>query len=222
MNTSTITRTLAGLGIIAFGVLALLGELNVINFESLFSNWWPVAVIFGGILAFLSNPKQFTWPLLIIFAGILMQLKELEVISFNIWELFWPAVIIATGVSVLLNHLKAPQQKNDARNDDITVVFGGNELQNHTQDYRGGKITAIFGGVTLDLRKASIKNEATITVFALCGGIELKIPEGWVVKQRVTPILGGVDTKIDKTSEKNAPTLYITGDVIMGGVDIKH
>lgn len=222
MNRHTFTRVLAGFGIITIGVLALLGSLDVINFGEIASTWWPLVVIGVGLLMFLSNFREFVWPTLIIFAGILFQLREFDLVTFNIWQLFWPIVLIIIGISVLVNRTNANRHASSKDTDEITAIFGGNDTKNLSSDYKGGRATAIFGGVALDLREAKITDEATLEVFALCGGIDIKVPEGWVVKTKVTPILGGVDNKAKSSSDKKAPTLLVVGDVIMGGVDIKH
>lgn len=79
-----------------------------------------------------------------------------------------------------------------------------------------------MGGAKLDLRKATIKKEATVEVFALCGGIELVVPREITVRNQTSAILGGVEDKSEREGGKNAPVLYITGDVIMSGVEIKN
>ena len=106
--------------------------------------------------------------------------------------------------------------------DDLTAIFGGSETVNSSKNYLGGKATAIFGGVTLDLRDAVIKKEATLNVFALCGGIELKVPREWKIKTEVFPILGGVESKSSSTAFKDdAPLLIVTGTAALGGIEIR-
>ena len=222
MSRHTITRILAGGGIIAVGIMSLLGSLGIINFSEIASTWWPLLIIGIGLLMLINDPRQYVWPTLVIFAGVLWQLRKFEFVTFNIWQLFWPVVLIIIGISIIMNRTRGHISANGRDSDDMTAIFGGNETKNLSLDYKGGKATAIFGGVTIDLREANITKEATLDVFALCGGIDLKIPEGWIVKSRVTPILGGVGNKAQSSSTKNTPTLFITGDVIMGGVDIKH
>lgn len=216
-----ITRIILGLTIIIIGILALLDALNITAFNTLFEQWWPLVVILAGVLMFINHPRQFVWPLIVTSGGILLQLRELAIVTFNVWSLFWPVVIISLGLSVLINRSAVHKNTNKKDLDSASSLLGGNTIKNESKNYKGGSASAIMGGVEIDLRDAVIKDEATLAVFAFWGGITLKIPEGWDVKSKITPIAGGVEIKT-KPAEKNAPILYLTGDVIMGGVEIKH
>ena len=151
----------------------------------------------------------------------MLQLRELNIVTFNVWNLFWPVIIISVGLSVLINRSANHHNTNKKDLDDATSLLGGNVVKNESKNYKGGNVSAIMGGVELDLRNATIKDEATLNVFAFWGGITLKVPEGWAIKSKITPVAGGIDIKT-KPVEKDAPILYLTGDVIMGGVEIKH
>ena len=132
-----------------------------------------------------------------------------------------PIIIIAIGISVLVNYSGKRQLKTqDTEN--ISAILAGSDTTNKSTDYKGGKIYAIFGGVALDLRDATIKKEATIEVFTLCGGIELKVPRNWQVRQQVFPILGGVETKSHTSAETDGPVLTIIGTVALGGVEVHN
>lgn len=222
MNRHTFTRTIAGLAITAVGALALLGAIDLVNFKDLASTWWPLLVIGGGLLLLVNNPRQFAWPLIVILAGVLWQLQKFDLVTFNVFSLIWPAVIITVGISIIWG--KSQHNTNASHKDfeEVNAILGGNETKNKSHDYKGGRSSAMFGGVTLDLREAKMTKEATLNIFTLCGGIDIRVPEDWIVKTRVNPILGGVENKTNASSAKSAPTLYITGDAIMGGVTIRH
>jgi len=222
MNKPTLSRIFAGILILIFGLGALLDALNVFVFWPYVGTWWPVILIVAGILTFISNRSQYITSIVLLSIGAIFLINNLNFADVDVWAVFWPVIIIAIGVSVLINRAGQPKNVKTNEIDTVSAIFAGNEVINKSQDYKGGKSTAIFGGVTIDLRDAKIKNEATLEVFALCGGIELKIPREWKVQHRVVPILGGIESKShsEKITDKS-PILYITGTVALGGVEVK-
>jgi hypothetical protein len=104
---------------------------------------------------------------------------------------------------------------------DIVAVLGGFERRVTTSDFRGGEITAILGGCELDLREASIVKEAVINVFAIWGGINVKVPPDWTVVLNGTPLMGGFSEKT-VTPPDGSKRLVITGYAIMGGVEVRN
>lgn len=220
MKNETIARILTGLAVLAFGIGALLDAINIIEFWSLAGTWWPLAVILGGVLLFINDFRQYITTLALIAVGTLFQLNNLDIIEVNIWALIWPVVIIAVGIAILTNRV-AGKVNSGKKTDTISAILGGSESSNNSKDYKGGKITAVLGGVSLDLRDAEIKKEATIEVFALMGGVELKVPREWRVQSNVFPILGGVEGKaLRGNPAEDAPVLIITGTATLGGVEI--
>jgi len=217
-----IARIGTGLIILAVGVGSLLSSLNIIDFSATVLDWWPLLIIAAGLMIFMANPQHFIWPLLVVTAGALLQLRELEIVTFNVWQLFWPVLIIAFGLSVIFNRTHTHKDVTKKELDEQTAVFAGSKIKNESKDYKGGNLTAIFGGIELDLREADIKTEATINVSAVFGGVTLIVPLGWTVKSKILPIAGGVENKTVTVKDKKGPTLYLAGDVFCGGVDIKH
>jgi len=109
------------------------------------------------------------------------------------------------------------------------AIMGGVARRSNSQTFQGADLTAVMGGCEIDLRHASIApgTEAVIEVFAIWGGIEIKVPEDWTVVPRVFPLMGGVDdrsraplTSPDKPHQEKR--LVVRGIVIMGGVGIKN
>ncbi len=218
-------RVIAGLGFMAMGVLAFLGSLEVIDFGWLWSNFWPVAVILIGALIWLANPKNWLWSSIIVLAGIASLVAIHADFNFNVWSLFWPIVMVGIGVSIISRIGKSSRSDVGDINSDYSDQFAlmsGSEHRVVSKSYAGGKATAIMGGVELDLRETSIKGKAVLDVFVLMGGIEVKVPAGVNVVSDAGVILGGVEIKPDTKVGKNDPVLVITGNVALGGVEVKY
>lgn len=216
MKTS-ISQYTAGACVIAFGGLLLLDKLHIT--ENALGMWWPIFLVVIGLVMMIGDRRNW-WGAVLIIGGVLFQLRALEVLDINPWEFFWPVIIILVGLSIIVNRSRRPEVSG-RQNEDASAILGGVDLVNTSEDYKGGSATAVLGGVKIDMRKAVIKKEATLTVFVLCGGIELIVPEGVVVKPQAMCILGGIENK-HAAEAKNAPVLYIAGTVTMGGIEVKR
>ena len=103
------------------------------------------------------------------------------------------------------------------------AFLGGIERNNTSQAFRGGDITAALGGVELDLRDCRMAPEgARLDVLAFMGGVSLRIPKDWCVVSEVSVMLGGMDDRSIAPVDASAPKLLITGQAIMGGIEIKN
>ena len=222
MNKQQVLRIVTGSLVIILGIGALLDAVNVLDFWGFAATWWPLGIILIGLLVLWNNVRQFVWAGVLILGGILLQLRNLGYVDFNVWSLFWPAILIAVGVSIILNRSLTPKHAKTQDVDNVSAVFGGVETINNSKHYQGGKASAIFGGVSIDLRDAKIDKEATLDVFALCGGVEVKVPREWRVQSHTLPILGGVETKnAGQKADDKSPVLIISGTVALGGVEVK-
>ena len=104
---------------------------------------------------------------------------------------------------------------------EIVAVMSGSKTSNASANFQGGEITAIMGSAEVDLRNASIQNEATIQVLSALGGIEIYVPNDWTVVLNGVPILGGMeDHSVPPLTQTKR--LHISGVVIMGGVEVKN
>lgn len=177
----------------------------------------------GGIFVWLGDwRRNYIWGIVLIVIGTLLQLKELDYLDFNLFSLIIPILLIAAGLSIVLHSKNSSAVKSSSKDvDDVSVIFSGSETKNKSKDYQGGKITAIFGGAVLDLRDAKLVKDATLDVFLLCGGLELKVPRDWKVVSKAAPIAGGIENKSEGSEDHKGPVLTITGSVTLGGVEIK-
>ncbi len=219
----TLSRITTGFIILAIGVGALLGALNIFPFWDWFGSWWPLLVIIAGLFVLIGDfRRNYIWGTALLLIGVLLQLKAAGVVDFNFFSLIIPIALIAAGLTILLQISSRPSVKANSDNtDNISVVFSGSESKNKSHNYQGGRTTAIFGGVVLDLRDAKIDKQATLDLFVLCGGVELKVPRDWKVVSKVVPVAGGVENKSEGGDTQKTPVLVLTGTVALGGVEVK-
>jgi predicted membrane protein len=104
-----------------------------------------------------------------------------------------------------------------------SAILGSVERRNNSQDFRGGNATAIMGRCEIDLSAASITNpnEAVLEVFAMWGGIEIRVPPDWTVVSNVDPIMGGYEDATQPPKEESKRCV-IRGTVLMGGIEVTN
>ena len=103
------------------------------------------------------------------------------------------------------------------------AILGNVERRNNSQDFRGGSATSVMGRCEIDLRAAAISggNEPVLEVFAMWGGIEIRVPSDWTVVSHVDPIMGGYEDHTQPPKEESKRFL-IRGAVIMGGIEVTN
>ena len=105
----------------------------------------------------------------------------------------------------------------------ICATFSSQKIDWTGEIITTADVSAVFGGVECDLRGAQITPHAVINLSAVFGGITLHLPKSVQVKSNVTPLFGGVDNKhiAPPTADSSVPTVYLTGECIFGGIEIK-
>ncbi len=223
------SQVILGIFVIGLGVLFLLDNLDIFNFNRAIS-FWPAAFILFGIIKLLDtqSPNGVLVGSILIGVGMVMTINRLGYFHINMRAL-WPLLIIFLGGAVIYRAVKGRrsigmQVKDGEATDnvvDITAILGGFDRRITTPNFRGGEVSAVMGGCMLDLRGSSIEQEAVLNVFALMGGITLKVPPDWTVAMNGTPIMGGFEEKTI-TAPHNNKRLVIRGYAIMGGVEVRN
>jgi hypothetical protein len=217
-------RMTLGLVLIAIGLVLTLDQAGILNIQGL-GRWWPLFLIGIGIVK-LRQPiedGQRAVGTALLFLGGLLQL--LSVLSLGKG---WPLIMVAVGGLLLWQAIAgpAPPPSPSAASPLVSelALIGFLKRSLPASELRGGYITAVMGGVELDMRKATIGSlPACLDVLAFWGGIDLKLPPGWVVDSRVLPIMGGVEVKAQSLAERAAaPNLVVRGYAVMGAVVIEN
>ena len=216
-----------GIVLIAAGVIWALNEFNITNINVFFDGWWTLFIIVPcAIGLFIEREK--TGNIIGIAVGVFLLLCCRDILSFSmLWKLLVPAIIVIVGLKMVLTGLfgnKANEIMKQLKLEGKQprsgfAAFSGSDLNYDGEVFEGAELTAVFGGVECDLRKAIIEKDCAIQVSAIFGGIDIFVPTGINVKVNSNSIFGGVSNKT--AAHQNAPTLYISGTCMFGGVEIK-
>lgn len=229
MNTRQNSNQLfIGGALVLAGLLLFLNNLNLIDIGG-FWRWLPSLFILLGVWQlYANNFRFFTGPVILIGGGLIFQLSALGALGIDSVFDLWPLILIVIGGSILVERLgielpSLPGRSRDPNNLSILSIFSGAEDTIISESFEGGELTAVFGSIEVDLRQTTAASQPiTINTFALFGGVEMKIPEGWRVRRDIIGIFGGTeDSRKQKPDDPAAPVdLVVTGFALFGGIEI--
>ena len=220
-------RLIIGFGILALGMLWTLDNLDVLDSDPI-THWWPALIVVIGLVKLLDPRGNRITGGLLIGLGALLLADRARWIDFDLGDLF-PLIIAIVGGKLIWDALKRREPRTAAAigdSDSVIHAFAmmaGVKRQSTSTAFRGGDANAIMGGVELDLRNAQIRpgDDVVLDVFAMWGGIEIKVPRHWRVVGSVMPIMGAFEDNTHPEGE-GGPTLTVRGTAIMGGIDVKN
>lgn len=134
-------------------------------------------------------------------------------------------LLLLLGVAIVagLGRQLALGRRDSGKRRAPVAVFGGTKIKVGPERFVDEEVTAIFGGITLDLREAHIDEVASVTAFAMFGGVQILVPTGWRVSIGGIAIFGGYD---DRTTgghaalPPDAPVLKVNVTAVFGGVAV--
>lgn len=239
-----------GLAVLGLGVALTLDNLHLMAAGRVL-RFWPGALgVWALVMAVRHrrDPGVLFWGATAFF-GLLLLGSKLRWITWDVCIL-WPVVLVLWGAAIVwrvfsprtYNGPRTPESSGDVfswnpapasgRDPDSVIdlftLFRATERSIVTANFRGGRITTIMGGTEVDFRSAVIASsngdsggEATLDLFGLWGGIELRVPEEWQVVLEVNPVLSGV-LALPAPAESRRQTLFVRGNVILGAVEVRN
>ena len=229
-----------GVILLIIGAVFLLNNLGIFDLRAI-REYWPVIVIaFGAFHAIFPRHgmRSILWGGALMVMGGLLLAQTLGYIRGNIWEIVWPVFLIFLGLSFLLRGragfagcagtppwTQASGPINPNRLNENTL-FGGVKQRIDSQEFEGGSLSSVFAGIEMDLRGANTKlDELSIHAEAIFGGIELMLPNHWMVTVRGSGVFGGFEDQthppVGAPGEKR-PHVIVTGSAIFGGVTVRN
>lgn len=218
-----------------------------------FVDFWPLILVLVGASSLLHarGVMGALFGLGFVASGGLLLANNLGFLTFPAARL-WPGLLVLLGIAIVFRGAHDSEHRGPHRDppddaapgtetvidrggrhysltsdDDFLsrrVAFSGLEFKIESQAWRGGELVVTAGGVEMDLRQASLDPAgAVLDVRVLMGGIDLRVPDTWQIKNQVTPLLGGADDMTRSTQgSTDAPTLRVVGSVTLGGISIHN
>jgi len=221
-----ISNSILGLIFIVVGIGFLGNTIWDWNFTIFFDGWWTLFIIVPCFYSIIRSGAN-VGNLIGIGVGGILLLRAQDIIEYNTArKIILPAIFIFIGISIIFQGYKTNKHKEvkliqDGKSPNATAIFGGTQPNFDNSEFSGINCSAIFGGVDLNLRRAIISQDCVIRCDAIFGGVEILLPTNVKLKIEVTPILGGTESKYVSSAEPNAPTVYVRGTCICGGIEIK-
>jgi hypothetical protein len=220
-------RLVFGLFVLALGLVFTVDSLGLAEARPLL-RWWPLLLVGLGLvkLAEPDRPASLVFGgLLVLFGGALV-LDNLDLIDFD-WGVAFPLALVLVGGAIVWQALGRRRSGAAAGPAGDTVsgfaLLSGATRRSTSSAFRGGDVSAILGACEVDLRQASLaEGGAVLDVFALWGGVEIRVPADWRVEVAGTPILGAFEDQTRSEAARADRKLVIQGMVLMGGVEVKN
>jgi predicted membrane protein len=220
---------LPGLILVALGTMILLDHMGIISRHFVWM-FWPLLLILLGLVK-LIEPHGRMFGVVLLVVGAIFMLHNLGLTRLS-WGDIWPVVLIGVGLMLIWSRLQLPTLPPVSSGGTNTInefaMSGAVERRVSASNFAGGSVSTTFGGVEIDFRSADIEGEeAVVYVEAIFGGIEVTVPDRWIVLYEGQSIFGGYsdETRPPLPEVPGAPPrkrLILRGRAVFGGINVKN
>jgi hypothetical protein len=223
---SALVQFVLGATILFIGLAWTIDNLGIGDTRDLL-RFWPVGVIAIGVFKLfgIGTRRSLTAGLFFTVIGIAFQMDAIGAIRLTM-RLFWPMVFLGLGAILVVRSFGwFGGPLGSVGPGAGSMAFMAGVVHKPSEEvFTGGAATAVMGGVDYDLTAVRRADpDATIDVFAFWGGVDIVVPRGWRVDNRVSALLGGIDdTRAPVAADAPGPLLTIRGLVVMGGLEIRN
>ena len=218
-----------GLLLIVLGLIFGLNALDITDIDVFFDGWWTLFIIIPCGLGLLREREK-TGNLIGLSIGVALLLACQGFLDFGmILKLIFPALLVVFGVSLVLKAMATDRGArkfieahiNEPGSGEYCSTFSGQKLHFAGEHFRGAKLTAVFGSVDLDLTGAIIDHDVVIDATAIFGGVDIIVPQNYRVRICSNSICGGVSEEHMHATQEGLITVYVNGNCMFGGVNVK-
>lgn len=220
-----LSRILWGIVLIGIGLVIGLNTLEITNINIFFDGWWTLFIIIPCFIGLFDDDDK-TGNLIGLCIGVALLLACQDIINFEIiLKLIVPFILIVIGISLVFKetiHEKISEKvkENKGSLENVVATFADQKKVVEDEEFKGSNLDAAFGSIKLDLRKANIKEDATIKASSIFGEINILVSNDVNIELKSTPIFASITNKTRKNKE-NTKTIYVDAFSMFGGINIK-
>ncbi|WP_299760421.1 DUF5668 domain-containing protein [uncultured Pontibacter sp.] len=220
-------KVLAGLLLIAVGVVILASKLNIFFLPYWVFSWQMLLIVIGLFIGFRHNFRKSGWLVLVLIGSVFL-INDLFT-GFNIRVYFWPILLIGIGLWVMLkprnrqdHRFNQPEpDRNEADRKQHAYTHSAEsaeqEPDNRSNSYYSTEdivdATAILGGIKKNIISKNFLGGEVVSVF---GGTELNLSQADIqhpVVLEATQIFGGTTLIIPPHWQVKSEMVAILGGI---------
>jgi len=135
------------------------------------------------------------------------------------WGLLLGLLALLAALPAIAWRLEPPTSEAGLR---AWQMVGSGGIRSDVLDLAGADATAVLGKCTLDLSKATLReNGAVIRANAVMGVVDIRVPRGWRVRVQGMPILGRYRDSTEPTpTGAEEARLIVHGTALLGAVRV--
>lgn len=243
---------LAGIAILGFNLGYLPLPLKGVIFS------WPMLLICFGLINLVKRYHFFSGVVLLLVGTFFVIPRLLDVypsllpVAANEFvHLYWPILLIFSGVLFLIHRLFCHQNCRSKCKSDTFIPFSDNKFNEEIRskhvknengyfskqsvfssgehivldpEFRGGEINTVLGETILDLRKTALKEGDTfLKINTVLGSVTIFVPIDWSVDIRTEAIMYSFeDKRYNATNAEVSKRLVIIGSGILGSGELRN
>jgi len=213
-------KLVVGVFVFALGVLLTLDNLDFLEAGRIL-RYWPVLLVAIGLIK-LSDRTSRTIGAVSLAAGLLLLARNARWLPVSIGSL-WPLFLIGAGLMIVMRSFGYTLPQRNGGGGDIWAVLSTRKVTGDARDFGNRRVVALLGGAEIEITDDGTPGAGAepivLDVFAMWGGIHIRVPSGWDVVGETVPVMGGVDIKT--RGARRGRTLIVRGAVLMAGMEIK-
>lgn len=222
---------LTGLGLVGLGTVLVLGRLDVVDAGDVIARWWPGMLVVAGAWWLWGGSRLGGG--IAIGVGLVLLLTKTDRIPPLAGALVWPLVLVILGVTLMVVALRSRRALVGEGGPGRIATFASRQWIAGAADFAGSRSTALFGDVRLRLTEGhgsgppdagGVDGEGpvTISVMPIFGDVEIEVPAGWRIRDRVTCLFGAVRVPVEQPDWPEAPLLELHGVAVFGDLHVLH